>query len=176
MLQRLVENVNATLTMPKTTKKPTRYEDLGYFERRNLIAAEQARLHRKLSLDVPPRKVRGWLRVDQLNPRPRTLKAWLHANRQLTQRAFAKRLGCSQAMVSMLAQGERAARPKLAVRIEQLTGLPHDLFLDLGVNKPRKKRSPPGKGGRTRTPVKRGTDDDDVSDDSNDGPPDDLAD
>jgi hypothetical protein len=91
-----------------------------------------------------PRRSRDWMLAEHLTPRPRNLKQWLRAN-CLTQKMFARKAGCSQGMVSQLEQGKRAARPRLAARIEQITGLSHDLFLDLGQKK--RKRGPPGRDG-----------------------------
>ena len=82
----------------------------------------------------PPRSSREWLKADQFTRPPQNLKRWLQAN-CLTQTHFATGVGCKQSMISRLCKGGRHARGKLARRIEHYTGLPHDLFLDLGTRK-----------------------------------------
>lgn len=43
---------------------------------------------------------------------------------EMTQATLAKRLGITQSALSMIEQGQRTPRGKLALRIHQLTGVP----------------------------------------------------
>lgn len=62
--------------------------------------------------------------------KPKTLAEWLAVpGAERSQRKLAKRVGCHQSMISMLVQGQRAARGKLALALADETGLPVVLFL-----------------------------------------------
>lgn len=56
--------------------------------------------------------------------KPRNLAAWFTANPTQRQEDLAKRLGIGQAHVSMLVNGERTPSLRLALRIEDITGVP----------------------------------------------------
>lgn len=57
-----------------------------------------------------------------------SIDAYLEAT-EITQQGLAKKLGISQGALSMIKSGQRIPRPRLALRIHELTGIPLDTLL-----------------------------------------------
>jgi transcriptional regulator with XRE-family HTH domain len=64
------------------------------------------------------------------------LRAFRDANGLLSQEAAAALVGISQAMWSLLETGRKFASPRVARRIERLTGVSADSLMDFGDNEP----------------------------------------
>jgi transcriptional regulator with XRE-family HTH domain len=60
-----------------------------------------------------------------------TIDAYLQGTGS-TQRDLAARLGITQGALSMIKNGQRVARPELALRIHELTGVPLERLLQRG--------------------------------------------
>jgi plasmid maintenance system antidote protein VapI len=67
---------------------------------------------------------------------PRSLREYFRRENALSQRQIARRLGCNQSHVSMIASGQRAASGTVGQKLAALTGVP----LENLVIKPRRHR------------------------------------